>query len=68
VPAEWNPARRAQIDRDGRWTIKRDAGPGDGHKRQVEIAVPVFGYKNHVGIRSRIRLSAPLRHYPRGGA
>jgi hypothetical protein len=24
--------------------------PGDGHKRQPEIAVPVFGYKNHVGI------------------
>ena len=23
VPAEWKPARRAQIDRDGRWTIKR---------------------------------------------
>jgi Alcohol dehydrogenase GroES-like domain len=26
VPAEWKPARRAQIDRDGRWTIKRGAG------------------------------------------
>jgi transposase, IS5 family len=53
VPAEWTPARRAQIDRDGRWTIKRgrkrDAGPG-GHQRQVDIAVPMFGYKNHVGI------------------
>src|ERR1700749_900078 len=23
TPAEWKPARRAQIDRDGRWTIKR---------------------------------------------
>jgi transposase, IS5 family len=54
TPAEWTPARRAQIDRDGRWTIKRGrkraSGPGDGHQRQVEIAVPVFGYKNHVGI------------------
>ena len=54
VPAEWTLARRAQVDRDGRWTIKRgrkrEAGPGDGHKRQVEIAVPMFGYKNHVGI------------------
>lgn len=53
APSEWKPARRAQIDRDGRWTIKRgnkrEAGPG-GHKRQVEIAVPVFGYKNHIGI------------------
>jgi transposase, IS5 family len=54
TPAEWTPARRAQIDRDGRWTIKRgrqrEAGPGDGHQRQVEIAVPVFGYKNHIGV------------------
>jgi hypothetical protein len=54
TPAEWKPARRAQIDRDGRWTIKRgrkrEAAPGDGHQRQVDIAVPVFGYKNHVGI------------------
>ena len=43
TPAEWTPARRAQIDRDGRWTIKREAAPGEGHNRQVEIAVPVFG-------------------------
>jgi hypothetical protein len=54
TPTEWKPARRAQIDRDGRWTIKRGkkraAAPGEGHPRQVEIAVPVFGYKNHVGI------------------
>ena len=53
IPTDWKPARRAQIDRDGRWTIKRgrkrDAAPG-GPQRQVEIAVPVFGYKNHVGI------------------
>jgi IS5 family transposase len=54
TPAEWKPARRVQIDHDGRWTIKRgkkpEATPGDGHKRPIEIAVPVFGYKNHVGI------------------
>ena len=53
VPAEWPPARRAQIDCDGRWTIKRGKkreGPPGGQPRQVEIAVPVSGYKNHVGI------------------
>ena len=57
VPADWNPARTRQIDRDGRWTIKRGRkrrGLPDpsGQKRQAtaEIAVPVFGYKNHVGI------------------
>jgi hypothetical protein len=46
VPSEWKPARRAQIDRDGRWTIKRgrkrEAAPGAGHKRQIEIAVQAF--------------------------
>jgi transposase, IS5 family len=54
TPAEWSPARRAQIDREGRWTIKRgrkrEAAPGENQKRQVEIVVPVFGYKNHIGI------------------
>jgi IS5 family transposase len=29
TPAEWTPARRAQIDHDGRWTIKR------GRKRET---------------------------------
>src|ERR1043166_5794932 len=38
VPAEWKPARCAQIDRDGRWTLKRGKkrqGPaaGGGQKR-----------------------------------
>jgi Transposase DDE domain len=54
TPADWKPARRVQIDRDGRWTIKRgkkrETAPGEGHKRQIEIAVPVFGYKNHIDI------------------
>ena len=31
VPAEWKPARRAQIDRDGRWTLKRGKKPR-GHR------------------------------------
>jgi transposase, IS5 family len=54
TPAEWKPVRRAQIDRDGRWTIKRgrrrETPPRMGHQRRPEIAVPMFGYKNHVGI------------------
>ena len=52
TPVEWTPARRAQIDREGRWTIKRGRKreAGENQKRQVEIAVPVFGYKNHIGI------------------
>jgi IS5 family transposase len=55
TPADWTLARTRQVDRDGRWTIKRGRKrPPDasGAKRQAtaEVAVPVFGYKNHVGI------------------
>ena len=57
VPAEWKPARRAQIDRDGRWTLKRGKkrpwpAAGSGHKRTAasELVIPAFGYKNHLGI------------------
>jgi transposase, IS5 family len=62
TPDDWPPARRAQIDRDGRWTLKRGRKrprPEEGApvKRQpVEIAVPVFGYKNHIGIDREHRL------------
>ena len=56
VPSDWNQARTRQIDRDGRWTLKRGRkrAPSDdgGLRRQAttEIVVPAFGYKNHVGI------------------
>ncbi len=53
TPDGWSKARTRQIDRDGRWTIKRGRkqAPPEGAPRQAaEIAVPVFGYKNHVGI------------------
>jgi transposase, IS5 family len=55
TPADGKPARTRQMDRDGRWTIKRGRkrpAPEDGGRRRqaAEIAVPVFGYKNHVGI------------------
>ena len=56
TPDDWPPKRRAQIDRDGRWTLKRGRkrAPSDdgGLRRQAttEIVVPVFGYKNHLAI------------------
>jgi transposase, IS5 family len=55
TPAGWSPARRAQIDRDARWTLKRGRKrplPEDGTSQhgRVEIAVPVFGYKSHIGV------------------
>lgn len=56
TPSGWSKARARQIDRDGRWTIKRGRKPtppsGETQQRQAvgEIAVPMFGYKNHIGI------------------
>jgi transposase, IS5 family len=43
------------MDTDGRWTLKRgrkrSTGPGETHERSPsELAIPVFGYKNHLGI------------------
>ena len=47
VPKDWKakPAKLRQKDRDARWTLKQ------GRKKQeakVRIAVPHFGYKNHI--------------------
>ena len=60
TPTGWSKARTRQIDRDGRWTIKRGrkpAPPAGGNERQAAtatpIAVPAFGYKNHIGIDRR---------------
>ena len=54
TPAGWSKARARQIDRDGRWTIKRGRKPtppaGGSQRTMGEIATPMFGYKNHLGI------------------
>lgn len=62
-----------QIDRDGRWTIKRGCKqtppPGEVQRQTVgEIAVPVFGYKKPSWHRSDARLHPPLHRHPRGTA
>ena len=47
VPEGWSKAKWAQMDIDGRWILKR------GRRRPAErneLVIPVFGYKNHVGI------------------
>ena len=48
------PAKAAQKDVDARWTVKfakaRTAANG---KPQVDIAIPSFGYKNHIAIDRR---------------
>jgi IS5 family transposase len=59
VPAAWSKAKRAQMDTNGRWTLKRgrQRSTADGsvpHSRtRTELLIPVFGYKNHLGIDRR---------------
>jgi len=54
IPDEWRdkPKKLAQKDRDARGTSKRAKAreAKDGEKAKVEIAMPVFGYKNPVSI------------------
>jgi IS5 family transposase len=55
VPEGWSKAKRAQMDTDGRWTLKRGRkrSPRPGEPRASELVIPVFGYKNHLGIDRR---------------
>src|SRR5438270_9142863 len=54
IPAEWQdkPAKLRQKDRDARWTVKvTKAKPReDGSTSPVDLAIPVFGYQNHISI------------------
>jgi len=53
IPDDWvdKPAKLAQKDRDARWTIKyTKAKPKEDIAPQVDLAIPTFGYKNHVSI------------------
>ena len=54
IPEDWNakPAKLRQKDRDARWTVKFSKAKerADGSKPAVDIAIPTFGYQNHVSI------------------
>lgn len=53
IPEAWKekPAKLRQKDRDARWTVKfTKAKPAADGKKQVDIAIPSFGYRNHVSI------------------
>lgn len=59
VPSDWKPARTRQIDRDGRWTLKRGRKkpkPGGAARSATQIVIPAFGYKSHIGIDRRFGL------------
>lgn len=56
LPQEWQdrPAKLRQKDRDARWTVKvSKAKPKADGTKQVDIAVPAFGYQNHISIDRR---------------
>lgn len=51
------PAKAAQKDIDARWTVKYSkAKPAADGAKRVDIAVPAFGYKNHISIDRHHRL------------
>jgi len=56
TPREWKdkPAKLRQKDRDARWTVKfaRARERADGQPLP-DIAIPFFGYKNHISIDRR---------------
>jgi IS5 family transposase len=59
IPPQWaaKPAKLRQKDRDARWTVKyTKAKPGEDGMPRVDLAIPAFGYKNHIGIDRRHRL------------
>ncbi len=60
VPEQWKarPARLRQKDRDARWTVKFSKAKErpDGTKPPVDIAIPTFGYQNHIAIDRRFGL------------
>jgi hypothetical protein len=56
IPDDWTakPAKLRQKDRDARWTVKyTKAKPRDDGLPIVDLAIPAFGYKNHIGIDRR---------------
>jgi IS5 family transposase len=53
IPEDWKrkPAKLRQKDRDARWTVKYSkAKPSADGAKRVDLAIPAFGYKNHIGI------------------
>lgn len=60
IPEAWQdkPAKLRHKDRDARWTVKfTKAKPQeDGTVPATDLAIPAFGYKNHISIDRRFRL------------
>jgi IS5 family transposase len=60
IPEDWKarPARLRQKNRDARWTDKFSKAKErpDGSKPPVDIAIPTFGYQNHIAVDRRYGL------------
>jgi transposase, IS5 family len=60
IPEDWKakPAKLRQKDRDAKWTVKFSKAKErpDGTKPPVDIAIPTFGYQNHISIDRRFGL------------
>ena len=59
IPQGWKdkPAKLAQKDMDARWTLKTTkAKPHQDGGKQIDLAIPAFGYKNHIAIDRRYGL------------
>jgi IS5 family transposase len=56
IPESWKakPAKLRQKDRDARWKVKygkaKAPAAGKAERKLVDLAIPVFGYQNHVAI------------------
>jgi transposase, IS5 family len=59
IPEGWQdkPAKLRQKDRDARWTVKyTKAKPREDGRPQLDLAIPLFGYQNHISADRRHRL------------
>ena len=59
VPEGWQdkPAKLRQKHRDARWTVKfTKAKPREDGRPQVDLAIPPYGYQNHLSADRRHRL------------
>jgi IS5 family transposase len=59
IPESWRnrPAKLRQKDRDAHWTVKyTKAKPREDGRAQVDLAIPQFGYQNHVSTDRHHRL------------
>lgn len=55
IPEEWNanPSKLSQKDRDARWVVKYSKAKAKDGEKAVDLAMPYFGYKNHISMDKR---------------